>query len=105
MPTVQKIAPCLWFDDQAEEAAEFYVAVFKKAKKAEITKVTRYGKAGHEIHGRKAGTVLTVAFELNGRPFTALNGGPEFKFNEAISLQVLCRTQNEMSPKNPSEPR
>jgi predicted 3-demethylubiquinone-9 3-methyltransferase (glyoxalase superfamily) len=89
----QKIAPCLWFDDQAEEAATFYVSVFRNSK---ITDVTRYSKAGLEIHRRPAGSVMTVAFELDGQTFTALNGGPVFRFNEAISLQVNCDTQEEV---------
>jgi predicted 3-demethylubiquinone-9 3-methyltransferase (glyoxalase superfamily) len=84
---MQKITPCLWFDDQAEEAAMFYTAIFKRAK---IVKITRYGEAGREVHGKPAGTVMTVAFELDGRAFTALNGGPIFKFNEAVSFQVNC---------------
>ena len=86
----QRITPCLWFDDQAEEAAEFYTGIFKNSR---ILTVTRYGEVGHEIHGHQAGTVMTVAFELEGQAFTALNGGPVFKFNEAISFQVGCRTQ------------
>ena len=90
---MRKIAPCLWFDDQAEEAAKFYVSIFKNSR---IVTVTRYGKAGHEIHRKPAGSVLTVEFELDGQPFTALNGGPLFQFNEAISLQVLCATQKEV---------
>jgi predicted 3-demethylubiquinone-9 3-methyltransferase (glyoxalase superfamily) len=89
----QRIAPCLWFDDQAEEAANFYVGVFKKAR---VVKTTRYGKAGYEVHRRPAGSVMTVAFELDGQAFTALNGGPVFKFNEAVSLQVYCDTQEEI---------
>jgi len=93
MQITQRIAPCLWFDSQAEEAATFYVSVFKNAK---ITSVSRYGKAGYEIHKRPAGSVMTVAFELDGQPFTALNGGPEFTFNEAVSLQVNCRNQDEV---------
>jgi predicted 3-demethylubiquinone-9 3-methyltransferase (glyoxalase superfamily) len=93
MAQIQKITPCLWFDDQAEEAAGFYTKIFKKSR---ITKLTRYGKAGHEIHGRSAGTVMAVAFELEGQAFSALNGGPLFKFNEAISLQVMCATQEEV---------
>ena len=93
MAQIQKITPCLWFDDQAEEAAGFYTKIFRNSR---ITKVTRYGKAGHEIHGRPAGTVMAVAFELEGQAFTALNGGPLFKFNEAISLQVMCATQEEV---------
>jgi predicted 3-demethylubiquinone-9 3-methyltransferase (glyoxalase superfamily) len=84
------IVPCLWFDDQAEEAARFYCAIFPNSR---ITSVSRYGEAGKEVHGRPAGSVLTVAFELDGQPFTALNGGPLFKFNEAVSLQAMCDTQ------------
>lgn len=80
-----KITPCLWFDSQAEDAARYYTGIFKNAR---ITNVSRYGKAGHEVHGRPAGSVMVVAFELEGQPFTALNGGPAFKFNEAVSLQV-----------------
>lgn len=93
MHFTRRIAPCLWFDDQAEEAAEFYTGIFRNSK---IITSSRYGEAGHEIHGRPAGSVLTVAFELDGQPFTALNGGPVFKFNEAISLQVNCDTQEEV---------
>ncbi len=93
MPPIQKISPCLWFDDQAEEAANFYVGIFKNSR---IVKISRYGKAGREIHGRPAGSVMTADFELDGLPFTALNGGPMFKFNEAISFQVLCETQEEV---------
>lgn len=89
----QKISPCLWFDDQAEEAARFYTDIFRNSK---IVKITRYGKAGHEIHGRTPGSVMTVEFELDGQSFTALNGGPQFKFNEAISFQVNCETQQEV---------
>ena len=90
---VQPISPCLWFDDQAEQAARFYVSAFKRAK---ITALTRYPAVGQEIHGRAPGSVMVVEFVLNGVPFTALNGGPLFKFNEAISLQVMCRTQAEI---------
>ena len=93
MSVVQRITPCLWFDNQAEEAAKFYVSVFKNSK---ITSVSRYGKAGQEIHRRPPGSVMTVAFELDGQPLTALNGGPEFTFNEAISLQINCETQEEV---------
>src|SRR3970040_767565 len=89
----QKITPCLWFDDQAEEAATFYVSIFKNSK---ITSIARYSKAGQEIHGRPPGSVMTVSFELDGQPFTALNGGPVFTFNEAVSLQVQCDTQTEV---------
>jgi predicted 3-demethylubiquinone-9 3-methyltransferase (glyoxalase superfamily) len=90
---MQKIIPCLWFDNQAEEAATFYTSIFKNSK---IGKVTRYGKEGYEIHGRPEGTVMTVEFEIDGQAFTALNGGPVFKFNEAVSFQVLCKTQEEV---------
>ena len=90
---VQVISPCLWFDDQAEEAARFYVSVFRKGK---IGPIHRYPAVGQEIHGREAGSVMTVEFTLNGLPFLALNGGPLFRFNEAISLQVLCATQEEI---------
>ena len=93
MQISQKIAPCLWFDDQAEEAAEFYTAIFRNSR---IVKITRYGEAGYDVHGKPAGTVMTVAFELDGQAFTALNGGPIFKFNEAISFQVNCETQEEV---------
>lgn len=84
------ITPCLWFDDQAAQAADFYVGIFPNSR---IVQVARYGEAGHEIHGRTAGSVMTVDFELDGQPFTALNGGPLFRFNEAISFQVDCATQ------------
>jgi len=93
MPGIQRITPCLWFDDQAEEAAKLYTGIFKNSK---IVAVSRYGKAGQEVHGRPPGTVMTVAFELEGQTFTALNGGPIFKFNEAISFQVNCDTQAEV---------
>jgi len=93
MTTVQPITPCLWFDSQAEEAARYYTGIFKNSK---IGTITRYGEAGREVHGRPPGSVMTVAFELNGQPFTALNGGPVFKFNEAISFQIMCRTQEEL---------
>jgi predicted 3-demethylubiquinone-9 3-methyltransferase (glyoxalase superfamily) len=90
---MQRIAPCLWFDDQAEEAATFYTGIFKNSR---IGKISRYGKAGYEIHHRPAGSVMTVEFELDGQPFTALNGGPVFKFNEAISFQINCENQKEV---------
>jgi predicted 3-demethylubiquinone-9 3-methyltransferase (glyoxalase superfamily) len=89
----KKIAPCLWFDDQAEEAARFYTEVFKNSR---IHRITRYGKEGHDLHGRPVGSVMTVDFELDGQPFTALNGGPMFTFSEAISFQVMCDTQREV---------
>ena len=90
---MQKISPCLWFDDQGEEAAKFYTSIFKDSK---IGDVTRYGKEGYEIHGREEGTVMTAEFEIEGQNFLALNGGPIFKFNEAISFQVYCETQEEV---------
>lgn len=93
MSTIQKIFPCLWFDGQAEEAAAFYVSVFERSR---ITQVTRYPDEGKEVHGHEAGSVMVVRFELEGVPFTALNGGPKFKFTEAISLQVQCDTQDEL---------
>jgi predicted 3-demethylubiquinone-9 3-methyltransferase (glyoxalase superfamily) len=93
MQTIQKITPCLWFDNQAKEAAEFYTSIFRNSK---IGTISRYGEAGKEVHGKPPGTVLTVAFELDGQAFTALNGGPSFKFNEAISFQVDCETQEEV---------
>ena len=93
MPTFQRITPCLWFDDQAEEAAKFYTSIFKNSK---ITSITRYGEAGREVHGRPPGSVMVAAFELDGQAFTALNGGAIFRFNEAISLQVHCETQEEV---------
>lgn len=93
MQDIQRITPCLWFDDQAEEAAKFYTAIFRNSR---IVQVTRYGEAGCDVHGRPAGSVMVVAFELDGQAFTALNGGPVFTFNEAISLQVSCQTQEDV---------
>ena len=89
----QKIAPCLWFDDRGEEAAGFYTAIFPNS---QVVAVTCSSDAGREIHGREPGSVMTVEFELDGHPFTALNGGPVSRFNEAISLQVFCDTQAEI---------
>ena len=86
----QKIAPCLWFDSQAEEAAKLYTSVFKNSK---MGRIARYGKSGKEIHGRDEGSVMTVEFELEGQFFVGLNGGPHFKFSEAVSFQVYCETQ------------
>jgi predicted 3-demethylubiquinone-9 3-methyltransferase (glyoxalase superfamily) len=88
-----QITPCLWFDHQAEDAALFYTSIFKNSK---IENISRYGKEGFEVHGQKEGTVLTVGFQINGQPFTALNGGPLFKFTEAVSFQVFCDTQAEI---------
>jgi predicted 3-demethylubiquinone-9 3-methyltransferase (glyoxalase superfamily) len=87
------IVPCLWFADEAEEAANYYVGIFPNSR---IRTITRYGTAGFEIHGRPAGSVLTVEFELDGQRYTALNGGPVFTFNEAVSLQVMCKDQAEV---------
>lgn len=88
-----KISPCLWFDDQAEDATRFYTSIFKDSK---IVAISRYSETGQEIHRKPPGSVMTVAFELNGQPFTALNGGPIFKFNEAVSFQIECATQEEV---------
>jgi predicted 3-demethylubiquinone-9 3-methyltransferase (glyoxalase superfamily) len=88
-----KITPCLWFDNQAEEAANFYVSIFKNSK---LGNITSYGEEGYEIHRRPVGTVMTVEFQLGGQHFVALNAGPVFKFNEAISFQVHCQTQEEI---------
>jgi predicted 3-demethylubiquinone-9 3-methyltransferase (glyoxalase superfamily) len=89
----QKIAPCLWFDHQAEEAANFYVSVFRNSK---IRSIARYDEQAAKASGRPKGSVMTVAFELDGQEFTALNGGPLFTFTEAISLVVNCETQEEV---------
>jgi predicted 3-demethylubiquinone-9 3-methyltransferase (glyoxalase superfamily) len=88
-----RIQPCLWFDNQGEQAARFYTEVCPDSR---ITAIARYGEAGHDIHGRPAGSVMTVQFELDGQPFLALNGGPMFRFNEAVSLMVSCGTQDEI---------
>jgi predicted 3-demethylubiquinone-9 3-methyltransferase (glyoxalase superfamily) len=93
MATIQKITPCLWFDKEGEDAARFYTGIFKNSR---IVTVTRYGKAGFEQHHQPEGTAMTVLFELEGQRFTALNGGPQFKFSEAISFQVDCDTQDEI---------
>ena len=89
----QKITPCLWFDTQAEEAANFYTSVFDNGR---IKQVSRYGKAGQDVHGREPGSVMVVEFEIAGQTFTALNGGPLFKFSEAVSFQVMCEDQDEI---------
>lgn len=93
MARLQRIGPCLWFDTQAEEAAKFYTRIFKNSS---ITATTRYTSAGQETHKKPPGSVMTVQFELDGQEFTALNGGPDFKFNEAISLEVRCESQEEI---------
>jgi predicted 3-demethylubiquinone-9 3-methyltransferase (glyoxalase superfamily) len=89
----QRISPCLWFDDQAEEAAKLYVSLFPNSK---LGAVAGYGEAGKEIHQKQPGSVMSVEFTLDGQAFMALNGGPLFKFTEAISLQVFCDTQAEI---------
>lgn len=93
MPNIRHIRPCLWFDDQAEEAANYYVSIFANSM---ITQIARYSEAGFEIHHRPAGSVMVVTFELDGHKFMAMNGGPIFKFNEAVSLEVACDTQAEI---------
>jgi predicted 3-demethylubiquinone-9 3-methyltransferase (glyoxalase superfamily) len=90
MPRLDSLSPCLWFDGAAEDAARFYTGIFPNSR---ITHVARYGEAGREIHGGEPGSVMTVAFELDGTPFTALNGGPLFHFSEAISFQINCESQ------------
>jgi len=87
------VTPCLWFDTQAEEAAKFYCGIFKNSK---ITSISHFPDAGQDVHGKPAGSVMVVAFEIDGQPFTALNGGPQFKFDEAISFQVACDNQDEI---------
>ncbi len=89
MATLSKITPCLWFDTQAEDAANFYTGIFERSR---IVDVARYGSAGP----RPEGMVMVVTFELDGQPFVALNGGPEFTFDEAISFQVSCGSQEEV---------
>lgn len=94
MPHIkQKLTPCLWFDTQAEQAADFYTSIFANW---QIKQISRYGKAGRDLHGRQPGSVMVVEFEFEGQAFTALNGGPIFQFNEAVSFQVMCDTQDEI---------
>ena len=88
-----KITPCLWFDHQAEEAAAYYTGIFPNSC---IVSVSRYTDAGQEVHGQPAGSVMVASFELDGQPFTALNGGPVFRFNEAVSFQIGCADQAEV---------
>jgi predicted 3-demethylubiquinone-9 3-methyltransferase (glyoxalase superfamily) len=90
---MQKITPCLWFDDNAEEAVNFYISLFKNSK---ITNIAHYGEAGAAASGRPSGSVMTIMFELDGQEFMALNGGPHFKFSPAISLMVNCQTSDEV---------
>lgn len=93
MANLQRITPFLWYDTQAEEAAKLYTSIFKNSK---ITATTRYSEAGREVHGMEPGMAMTVGFELEGQHFTALNGGPIFKFTEAISFVVHCASQEEV---------
>jgi predicted 3-demethylubiquinone-9 3-methyltransferase (glyoxalase superfamily) len=91
--SVQRITPFLWFDGKAEEAARFYTSIFKNSR---IGKIACYGKEGEKVAGQPAGSVMTVEFQLEGQEFVALNGGPQFKFTEAISFVVSCKTQAEV---------
>src|SRR5687768_12981462 len=93
MSSFHRVVPCLWFDTEAEDAAKYYCGIFKNSR---ITQVQRYGEAGQEITRKPPGSVMVVEFELDGHKFTTLNGGPEFKFNEAVSFQVLCEDQKEI---------
>ncbi|MBA2460036.1 MAG: VOC family protein [Gemmatimonadales bacterium] len=94
MPAIaQRITPFLWFDDQAEQAVALYTSIFKNSK---VLATTRYSKEAEQVAGRPAGSVMTIGFRLDGQEFTALNGGPAFKFNEAVSLVVHCRSQEEL---------
>jgi predicted 3-demethylubiquinone-9 3-methyltransferase (glyoxalase superfamily) len=90
---VPSISPFLWFDSQAEDAAKFYAAIFPHSK---IIHVSRYGEAGREVHKREPGSAMTVVFELDGQKFTALNGGPLFRFNESVSFVIRCESQDEV---------
>jgi predicted 3-demethylubiquinone-9 3-methyltransferase (glyoxalase superfamily) len=90
---MQAITPCLWFDDNAEEAVKFYVSIFKNSR---LGRIARYGEAGAKVSGRPKGSVMTVTFRLAGQEFMALNGGPLFKFTEAVSFIVNCKTQKEV---------
>jgi predicted 3-demethylubiquinone-9 3-methyltransferase (glyoxalase superfamily) len=90
---MQKITPFLWFDNLAEESVKFYTAIFKNSK---VGTITRYGESAEKAAGRPAGSVMTVEFELEDQKFTALNGGPVFKFNESISFVANCKTQEEV---------
>ena len=91
--SAKTIMPCLWFDTQAEAAANHYVSIFNNSK---IRTISRFGKEGTEIHGKQPGTAMAVEFEIEGQRFVALNGGPQFKFDEAISFQIHCETQAEV---------
>jgi predicted 3-demethylubiquinone-9 3-methyltransferase (glyoxalase superfamily) len=93
MASIKSMANCLWFDGQAEDAAKYYVSIFPNSR---ITQITHYGKAGQDEHQKEPGSVLTVSFELDGSRFVGLNGGPNFKFNEAISFEIGCDTQQDI---------
>jgi predicted 3-demethylubiquinone-9 3-methyltransferase (glyoxalase superfamily) len=93
MASIRGITPCLWFDDQAEEAARYYTGIFKNSR---IGKISRYGEAGREITHKAPGSVMMVSFELEGQPFAALNAGPEFNFTEAVSFMIPCKDQKEI---------
>ena len=88
-----QLTTCLWFDDQAEEAAKYYTAIFKDS---QIEGISRYSKEGFDLHGKPEGSVMTVQFRINGQSFTALNGGPQFRFTEAVSFQIPCENQEEI---------
>lgn len=90
---MQKITPCLWFDTRAEEAVNYYTSIFRNSK---IVDIARFSEAGAGASGQKAGTVMTVLFQIEGQEYLALNGGPEFKFTEAVSFIVNCKTQEEI---------
>lgn len=90
---MKKIVPFLWFDDKAEEAAKFYVSVFKNSR---ILNTTYYPKVAEGVSGKKAGSVMTVSFEINGQEFTAINGGPQVKFSWAVSFVINCEDQAEL---------
>jgi len=90
---MQKITPFLWFDDQAEQAAKFYTSIFKNSK---VGRILRYDENAAKAAGRPLGSVLTIEFEIEGQKFVALNGGPQFKFNESVSFVVNCETQDEV---------
>ena len=93
MASIRAITPCLWFDNQAEEAARYYTGIFKNSR---IGKISRYGEAGREVTRKEPGSVMMVTFELEGQPFAALNGGPEFQFSEAVSFMIPCKDQKEL---------
>ena len=90
---MKSINPCLWFDGDGEDAAQFYCSIFKNSK---IKHISRYTEVGQEFHQKPVGSVMVVSFEINGQEYTALNGGPQFKFNESVSLQVMCESQQEV---------